>query len=178
MGQAGSLPHWNEVPSVQMQCRMTANLRATATCAFFIPLRLASRRPKPSGSTNASCDVAKHWPLRIDTIAPSRHMADDMEHILPNIYSKNSAFTRLIEIHLSDPPLCLLPLCARGTGRTIPLALRPARKRKLIDGVLVDWGISIRRAVPTFSGENKGSSFIILRKKRFAVDCGCRRSGS
>lgn len=46
MGQAGSLPHWNEVPSVQMQCRMTANLRATATCAFFIPLRLASRRPQ------------------------------------------------------------------------------------------------------------------------------------
>lgn len=40
------LPHWNDVPSIQMQCRMTANFRATATCAFFIPLRLARRRPQ------------------------------------------------------------------------------------------------------------------------------------
>lgn len=29
--QVGSLPHWNEVPSIQMQCRITASLRATAT---------------------------------------------------------------------------------------------------------------------------------------------------
>ena len=44
--QAGSLPHRNEVPSIQMRCRMTASLRATATCAFFMPLRLASRSPQ------------------------------------------------------------------------------------------------------------------------------------
>lgn len=29
--QTGSLPHWKVVPSIQMQCRMTASLRATAT---------------------------------------------------------------------------------------------------------------------------------------------------
>lgn len=39
--QAGSLPHSNEVPSTRMQCRMTGSFRATATCAFFIPFRLA-----------------------------------------------------------------------------------------------------------------------------------------
>jgi hypothetical protein len=33
-----------------------------------------------------------------------------------------------------------------AAGRHSPNALRPARKRKLIDGMLVDWGISIRRA--------------------------------
>ncbi len=33
-----------------------------------------------------------------------------------------------------------------AAGRTIPLALRPARKRTLVDGILVDWGVSIRRA--------------------------------
>ncbi|WP_320203887.1 IS3 family transposase [Agrobacterium rosae] len=33
-----------------------------------------------------------------------------------------------------------------AAGRHPPKALRPARKRKLIDGMLVDWGISIRRA--------------------------------
>lgn len=33
--------HSNEVPSTQIQCSMTASFRATATCAFFIPFRLA-----------------------------------------------------------------------------------------------------------------------------------------
>jgi hypothetical protein len=31
----------NSVPSTQMRCRITANLRARATIAFFIPRRLA-----------------------------------------------------------------------------------------------------------------------------------------
>ena len=31
----------NSVPSTQMRCRITANLRASATIAFFIPRRLA-----------------------------------------------------------------------------------------------------------------------------------------
>lgn len=31
-------------------------------------------------------------------------------------------------------------------SRHPPKTLRPARQRKLIDGMLVDWGISIRRA--------------------------------
>ena len=34
--------HQNSVPSVQMHCRMTAILRATATRAFLPPMRLAS----------------------------------------------------------------------------------------------------------------------------------------
>ena len=32
---AGSLPHSNSVPSVQIQCRMTASLRASAVWAFL-----------------------------------------------------------------------------------------------------------------------------------------------
>ena len=39
-------PHWNEVPSTQMQWRMTAIFRATATLAFFIPTRLTSFMPQ------------------------------------------------------------------------------------------------------------------------------------
>ena len=43
---AFSLPHWNSVPSTQMQCRTTASLRATAVLAFLMPTRLASRTPQ------------------------------------------------------------------------------------------------------------------------------------
>jgi hypothetical protein len=43
---AGALPHSNEVPSTQMQWRITAILRAIATFAFFIPMRLASSIPQ------------------------------------------------------------------------------------------------------------------------------------
>lgn len=40
-----ALPHSNTVPSIQMQCRMTASFLATATCAFFMPTLLANRTP-------------------------------------------------------------------------------------------------------------------------------------
>ena len=40
-----SLPHSKLVPSTQMQWRSTAILRATATLAFFIPIRLERRMP-------------------------------------------------------------------------------------------------------------------------------------
>jgi hypothetical protein len=43
---AFALPHSKEVPSTQMQWRMTAILRAMATFAFFIPMRLASFIPQ------------------------------------------------------------------------------------------------------------------------------------
>jgi len=33
--------HWNSVPSTQMRCMITANRRANATIAFFIPRCLA-----------------------------------------------------------------------------------------------------------------------------------------
>jgi hypothetical protein len=38
---AVSRVHRNTVPSTQMRCRITANLRARATIAFFMPRRLA-----------------------------------------------------------------------------------------------------------------------------------------
>jgi hypothetical protein len=38
---AGSRVHRNSVPSIQMRCMITANRRARATIAFFIPRRLA-----------------------------------------------------------------------------------------------------------------------------------------
>jgi len=38
---AVSLVHRNSVPSIHMRCRITANRRASATIAFFIPRRLA-----------------------------------------------------------------------------------------------------------------------------------------
>jgi hypothetical protein len=46
-------PHSNVVPSTQTQWRMTAILRAIATLAFFIPIRLISRTPMHSGSTTS-----------------------------------------------------------------------------------------------------------------------------
>src|ERR1700721_1086849 len=39
---ATSLVHRNSVPSTQMRCMMTANRRASATIAFFIPRFLAT----------------------------------------------------------------------------------------------------------------------------------------
>src|SRR5271169_589758 len=38
---ATSLVQWNSVPSTQMRCMITANRRASATIAFFIPRCLA-----------------------------------------------------------------------------------------------------------------------------------------
>ncbi len=38
---ACSRVHWNSVPSTHMRCMITANRRARATIAFFIPRRLA-----------------------------------------------------------------------------------------------------------------------------------------
>src|SRR4051812_21866010 len=46
MGHAAAFPQSNCVPSVQRQCRMVASLRATATFAFFGPIRLMSLRPQ------------------------------------------------------------------------------------------------------------------------------------
>lgn len=37
---------WNSVPSVQIAWRRTAILRATATLAFLVPIRLASLLPQ------------------------------------------------------------------------------------------------------------------------------------
>jgi hypothetical protein len=48
------------VPSTQMRCMITANRRASATIAFFIPRRLAISTPG-SGSLGApvTCTAAK-----------------------------------------------------------------------------------------------------------------------
>ena len=52
-------PHSNEVPSTQMQWRMTAIFRAMATFALFIPIRLASFIPQALRDDHFSCDKAK-----------------------------------------------------------------------------------------------------------------------
>ena len=41
LAAAASLVHLNSVPSIQMRCIITANRRASATIAFFIPRCLA-----------------------------------------------------------------------------------------------------------------------------------------
>src|ERR1700722_20113918 len=43
---AWAFPHSKAVPSTQIQRRMTAILRATATFAFFMPIRFASFIPQ------------------------------------------------------------------------------------------------------------------------------------
>ena len=43
---AASRVHWNSVPSTQMRCMITANRRASATIAFFIPRCLAIFMPQ------------------------------------------------------------------------------------------------------------------------------------
>jgi hypothetical protein len=43
---ASSRVHQNSVPSTQIQCRITAILRATAMRAFLGPIRLANRVPQ------------------------------------------------------------------------------------------------------------------------------------
>ena len=49
---AFSRVHQNSVPSVQMQCRMTAILRATAMRAFLAPIRFAKRMPQAFNGEN------------------------------------------------------------------------------------------------------------------------------
>ena len=47
LDQAGvACPQSNDVPSTQMQCRITAIFRATATFAFLMPIRFASFMPQ------------------------------------------------------------------------------------------------------------------------------------
>ena len=45
-----SVPNSKLVPSTQMQCSRTAILRATATFAFFVPIRFESRVPQAFGT--------------------------------------------------------------------------------------------------------------------------------
>ena len=49
---ANSRVHQNSVPSVQMQCRMTAILRAIAMRAFLPPIRFAKRMPQAFNGEN------------------------------------------------------------------------------------------------------------------------------
>lgn len=49
---ASSRVHQNSVPSTQMECRMTAILRATATRAFLAPIRCTSRVPQALSGEN------------------------------------------------------------------------------------------------------------------------------
>ena len=76
-GQAGALPHSNSVPSTQIQWRMIASFRATATCAFLIPLRCQPQPPRFEG-TPPLCSMQQYaGSLKQigaeQSVAPSRH---------------------------------------------------------------------------------------------------------
>ena len=58
----------NALPSIHIRCIITANFRATATAAFFIPLGLAIRRPHALS--------ADHFPVRVSrVVAASKRYA-------------------------------------------------------------------------------------------------------
>src|SRR3954454_15306187 len=77
------VPHSNSVPSVQMQCRMMAILRATAIFAFLAPIRFISRVPHSfradhrwvrCSSTVAASEVGPAQP-----VAPFRDAAVEVQ---------------------------------------------------------------------------------------------------
>ena len=54
-----AVPRSNDVPSTRMQWRITAILRAMATFAFFIPIRLASFVSQAFREDHYRCDEAE-----------------------------------------------------------------------------------------------------------------------
>lgn len=58
---ATSLPQRNGAPSVHMRWRMTASLRATATLAFCMPARLATRSPQAFSAHHRVNRVRMMW---------------------------------------------------------------------------------------------------------------------
>jgi hypothetical protein len=54
-----SFVHRKSVPSIQIRCRMTASLRATATFAFFAPDRFISRMPHAFNGDQRSTLVSR-----------------------------------------------------------------------------------------------------------------------
>lgn len=58
---ATSLPQRNAVPSTHMRWRMTASLRATASLAFSMPARLATRSPQAFSAHHRFNRVRMLW---------------------------------------------------------------------------------------------------------------------
>ena len=58
---ACSLVHRNSVPSTHMRCRITANRRARATIAFFMPRRLAIRIAQALSHDHLLVRVSMTW---------------------------------------------------------------------------------------------------------------------
>ena len=58
---ASSRVHQKSVPSTQMQCRMTAILRATAMRAFLAPIRLTRRMPQAFKGEKRCTLVSNTW---------------------------------------------------------------------------------------------------------------------
>ena len=54
--QAATAAEANSVPSTSMRCMITASLRASATFAFFMPARLASRIAQLLHPSVRTCD--------------------------------------------------------------------------------------------------------------------------
>ena len=58
---AAGLPQRNSLPSVQMRCRITASLRATATRARAMPRRLATFMPYARKADHLLLRINKEW---------------------------------------------------------------------------------------------------------------------
>ena len=75
---ASSRDHQNSVPLVQMQCRMTASLRATAIRASRPPIRLTRRMPYAFGGENrctrVSSTLAASYRQVRTKVSPHREM--------------------------------------------------------------------------------------------------------
>ena len=76
------LVHWNSVPSTQMRCMMTANRRASATVAFFIPRCLAIFMAQALVVSKAwAMNIARHRGMKKATVALARGLAVIMHRI-------------------------------------------------------------------------------------------------
>ncbi|WP_412074401.1 IS3 family transposase [Tritonibacter mobilis] len=71
--------------------------------------------------------------------------AHDVKERLADVDAEDGASLR-VKWHLLTSRVDIQRLLPRAAGRTIPLALRSARKRTLVDGMRADWQVSIRRA--------------------------------
>ena len=74
---AASCVQQKSVPSVQMQCRMTASLRATATLAFLAPTRFMSRTPR--FQRRPALDLGQQHARRLVETRPYEAVAAFME---------------------------------------------------------------------------------------------------
>jgi putative transposase len=113
-------------------------------------------------------ELKQRVPPETDTLNRSAGSVDpdNMEEVLADIDTVDCGITRLVA-H------CHIDLLSSqdevsgygwGTGRTIPLALRPGRKRKLVGVICEEWKVSIRRACAALEFDR--STFHYRSRKR------------